>query len=147
MQSTKKLTLVLRDLVTLLEEESSRNPAFAASLDTLLDGLPSRSGRHTRAAKSPKVTLNVPDVFVVFQDKGEMEFRFWVRSLDVPTLKAIIKANGFDAAKASHRWTDPDKFAVLVADQTIARMKRGSGFLTPKSGSDPKPTTPNDSSQ
>jgi hypothetical protein len=37
-------------------------------------------------------------------------------------------------AQAAQRWTDPDKFVKLVIDQTLARMKRGSAFLPPKTG-------------
>ena len=140
MQSTKKLTVVLRDLVALLEDESARNPAFAQSLEDVLAGLPSRAGRPSRRFKSSKPLPPAPDVFAALQEKGESEFRFWVRSLDVPTLKSIIKANGFDPGKASQRWTDQDKFVALVADQTVARMKRGSAFLSPKNQNPASPT-------
>jgi hypothetical protein len=129
MQSTKKLTLVLRDLVALIEEEAASNPAFAARLDAVLAHLPDRKAKKSRSIKPGK---DVPDVFAALQEKGETEFRFWVRTLDVPTLKAIIKVNGYDPGKASQRWTDPDKFIALVADQTIVRMKRGSAFLSPR---------------
>ncbi len=132
MQSTKKLTAVLRDLVALLDDESARNPDFAGRLETVLAGLPHRFGKTRDVLKSAKSVVPTPDVFSALQEKGETEFRFWLRSLDVPTLKAIIKANGFDTAKASRRWTDPDKFVALVGDQTVTRLKRGSAFLPPK---------------
>ena len=106
MQPTKKLTAVLRDLVALLEAESARNPAFAQSLHDVLAGLPSRAGKVSASPASRNLPL-APDVFAALQEKGETEFRFWVRALDVPTLKSIIKANGFDPAKASQRWTGP----------------------------------------
>ena len=126
MQSAKKLTGILRDLVALLDAESERNPEFAARLETILAGLPEKPAKKS---DSSKPIIVAPDVFSALEQKGEAEFRFWVRSLDIPTLKAIIKLNGFDPAKASHRWSDPDKFVALVADQTIARSKRGSAFL------------------
>ena len=129
MQSTKKLTALLRDLLVLVDNEAARNPEFAAKLDTLMAELPARPDRPPRP---PKPAVTVPDVFAVLQEKGENEFGFWTRTLDIPTLKAVIKANGFDPAKASQRWTDPDKFAALVVDQTMARMKRGSAFLPAK---------------
>jgi hypothetical protein len=130
MQPTKKLTPFLRDLLALVDDEANRNPEFAAKLNALMAELPSRSARPPRP---PKIAVSVPDVFAALQQKGESEFAFWVRTLDIPTLKAIIRANGFDPAKASQRLTDLDKFARLVIDQTAARMKRGSAFLPPKS--------------
>ena len=132
MQPTKKLTVVLRDLVALLDDESARNPEFAARLDVVLAGLPDQRGKSRRSQKSLKLGADVLDVFAALQKQGETEFRFWLRSLDVPTLKAVIKANGFDPAKTSHRWAEPDKFVALVADQTAARLKRGYAFLPPK---------------
>ncbi len=129
MQPAKKLTPLLRELLVLVDEEAARNPEFAAKLDAIMASLP---GRPASPPRPPKTPVTVPDVFAALQEKGETEFGFWVRSLDVPTLKAVIRANGFDPAKASQRWTDPDKFVALIIDQTLARMKRGSAFLPPK---------------
>jgi hypothetical protein len=132
MQPTKKLTAVLRDLVTLIEDEAAHNPGFAASLDDILSGLPSRVQRARRSDRQTPPPTDIPDVFAALAAKGEEEFRFWLRSIDLPALKAIIKMHGFDPGKAAQHWTDPDKFLALVADQTISRMKRGSAFLRPK---------------
>lgn len=130
MQPTKKLTTVLRGFLALVDDEATRNPEFAAKLEAVMAELPSRPARPLRL---PKTAIIIPDIFTALQDKGEVEYGFWVRTLDIPTLKAVIRANGFDPAKASQRWTDPDKFAGLVIEQTLARMKRGSSFLPPKS--------------
>ena len=134
MQPTKKLTPVLRDLLALLDEEANRNPDFAAKLNAIMAELPARPARSSRP---PKTVTTLPDVFAALQEKGEDEFRFWVRTFDIPTLKAIIRSNGFDPAKSSQRWTNPDKFVGLVVEQAVARMKRGSAFLPPKSESQP----------
>ena len=131
MQPTQKLTTVLRDFLSLVDDEAARNPDFAAKLEAVMAQLPSRPARPPR---QPKPALVVPDVFGELQSKGELEFGFWVRTLDIPTLKAVIKRNGFDPGKASQRWTDPDKFVGLVIEQTLARMKRGSSFLPPTTG-------------
>jgi hypothetical protein len=132
MQPTKKLITILRDLLSIVEDEATRNPEFARKLNALMAELPSRPVRQPRP---PKIAVNIPDVLGVFQEKGEQEFGFWIRTLDIPTLKAVIRTNGFDPAKASQRWTDPDKFAALIIEQTAARMKRGSSFLPPKNDS------------
>lgn len=129
MQSTKKLTPVLRNLLALVDEEASRNPDFATKLEAIMADLPARP---VRPARLPKPILAIPDVFAVLQEKGELEFGFWVRTLDIPTLKAVIRTNGFDPAKASQRWTDSDKFIGLVIEQTLSRLKRGASFLPPK---------------
>lgn len=132
MHSTQKLTNVLRRLVELVEEEASRNPDFASRLECILAPLPVAKRSKAPKQQVPALDTPLPDVFTAVQEKGEDEFRFWLRSLTLPTLKAIVKVNGFDVAKTSLRWTEPDKFVALIAEQTIAQLKRGSAFLTPK---------------
>ena len=79
---------------------------------------------------------DVPDVYLEHQKRGEEEFRFWLAGLDLAMLKAIVKVNGFDVTKTSRRWTEPDKFVSLITDQVKARLKRGTAFMTPKSGAE-----------
>jgi hypothetical protein len=135
MQVTNKLTPLLRSLVALLEDEAANNPQFAAKLDAVLNGMPGRP----KKARGPQLDPStVPDVFAALDAKGETEFGFWLRTLDLPTLKAIIKLNGFDPGKASLRWKDADKLVGLAFTQALGRSTRGSAFLRPKgcSGSD-----------
>ena len=85
----------------------------------------------------------MPDVFAAREQKGDDEFRFWLRSLTIPILKMIIRVHGFDPGKVSRRWTEPDKYVGLIADQMAARLRRGSGFLpTRASGQAPKEDQP-----
>jgi hypothetical protein len=146
MQSGQKLTRALRALVELVEEEAARNPAFAERLEAVISDLPSGTAAKKPAKpKSASEDIEIPDVLKAFQDKGEPEFRFWLRDFDLPTLKAVVKANGFDPGKNSQRWTEPDKFIALIAEQTAARLRRGSAFLTPKSSDGTESVTDADS--
>jgi hypothetical protein len=124
----EKLTSLIRELAHLLEDEAAKNPPFAARLDALLG--PTLREHATPVPRTRRSQV-VPDVLSVLQEKGEEEFRFWLRSLDLATFKAIIKANGFDVARASQKWTDPDKFINLIAEQAVARLRRGASFLPP----------------
>lgn len=133
MSHAQKLNRVLRDLVALLEEEAGRNPAFAERLEKITAELPAKAVR--KATPKPKPTASVPDVLAELQARGLEEFRFWLRGLDLATLKAVVKANGFDPGKRSARWRDADKFIDLIAEQAEARLKRGTAFLPPPKGS------------
>lgn len=134
MQSTKKLTQVLKDLVALIEDEAQRNPVFAERLEAITSNLPALAKTPGGKKPRPFPQAEVPDVFTVLQERGEDEFRFWLRKLDMPILKAVIKQNGFDPGKVAVRWTDHDKFVALVVEQTQARLKRGAAFLPTKAG-------------
>ena len=95
-ESTKKLTPILRNLLTLVDEEAARNPEFAAKLESIMAELPTRPARPPRP---PTAAVEIPDVFAALKDKGEVEFGFWVRTLDLLTLKAVIRANGLFRAR------------------------------------------------
>jgi len=132
MQPSTSLRTRLRALFDVIESEASRNPSFAAELGTVFGNTPAENVARLRSPSGHKRQVPVPDVFEALQEKGDEEFKFWLRALDLPTLKAIVKQNGFDPARASQRWIDTDKFIALVHEQTQARLKRGSAFLPPK---------------
>lgn len=134
MQPAQKLTQALAALVTLVEEEASRNPDFAQRLESIVADIPSAPvGKKPSKPKPAEPEAPPPDVLAAYESKGESEFRFWLRDFDTTMLKAIVKANGFDPGKNSQRWSEPDKFISLIVEQTIARLRRGSSFLPPKS--------------
>src|SRR5436305_479962 len=128
MQSSQKLIRFMRDLFALVEDEAKQNVTFAVRLETIAEGLGQSPARKPQQRKS-RVSVTTPDVIAALKEKGEEEFTFWLRSLDLPMLKAIVKTNGFDPAKASLRWRESDKFVHLIVDQTRARLRRGSAFL------------------
>lgn len=130
MQRSQTLTKLFRQLADLVSDEAEANPAFAAKLDSILAPLPQKP-----TAKSKAKEAHAPDVFTEFETRGAEEFGFWLRALDLATLKAIIKANGFDPGKTAARWTEPDKFVALIAEQVKARLNRGSAFLSSSSQS------------
>ena len=133
MPRNQKLSVLLRDLAHLLDQEAARNDEFAARLEALLTpALGGRPSKHSGTRAQPHA-VEVPDVLSALEEQGEEEFRFWIRAFDLATLKAIVKSNGFDVARASQKWTDPDKFINLIVEQTSARLRRGSGFLPPPS--------------
>jgi hypothetical protein len=126
--ASRKLNETLRALGRLIEEEADRNPSFAEKLEAITAGLPVRSAAQ-RKDKAQHAVAEIPDVLKEYETRGSDEFRFWLRVNPVPQLRAIIKANGFDPEKKSARWTEPDKLIGLIAEQTAARLKRGSAFL------------------
>ena len=128
MSASRKLIETLRALGRLIEEEADRNPAFAEKLEAITAGLPVRSAAQ-RKDKDHDATAEILDVLKEYESRGPEEFRFWLRACPLLTLRAIIKANGFDPEKRSARWSEPDKLIGLIAEQTAARLKRGSAFL------------------
>ena len=129
MPRNQKLSGLLKGLAQLLEEEAARNVEFSAQLNLLLNPVQASPKPKNPRARGNQSSATTPDVLSTLEELGEEEFRFWLRTFDIRTLKEIVKSNGFDVARASHKWTDPDKFLNLIVEQTSARLRRGSGFL------------------
>ncbi len=131
----QRLSILFRELAQLVDAEAAVNPEFAEKLDALLTPTLGGAKQSTKSrSRADADAAVVPDVLTALEAKGEEEFRFWLRSFDLATLKAIVKFNGFDVARTSQKWADPDKFIDLIAGQATARLRRGSGFLPPPTG-------------
>ncbi len=129
MRSEKALVALLRGLVEVLAEESERNPAFAARLDSLLSALP--ESRRSKAAKrtAPGKRNALPDVHAEWTSRGETDFRLRLREQPVPTIRAVIRAEDRDPTRRTTKWKDAEKLADFVTEGLRARLSRGSAFI------------------
>nr|AWL99398.1 hypothetical protein CIT40_04740 [Bradyrhizobium amphicarpaeae] len=119
---------LLRGLVDLLALEADRNPDFANRLDIVLNSLPAKIGRSPKALGASQE--NAPDVYSKWEEIGETEFVLWLRALSKETLRAIIRANGFDPAGRTPKWKDVEKLSSFIEDSLRARLARGASFMT-----------------
>ncbi|BCQ27927.1 hypothetical protein NK8_61160 (plasmid) [Caballeronia sp. NK8] len=118
----------LEGLVALIKDEAARNPGFAEKLNALFQPV------EPIAAARPKVPakrkdIDVPDVHVEFDARGDEGFREWLHAQPADTLKAIIRHEGFDPARRAAKWKDERKLVTFIADALRARMSRGSAFI------------------
>ncbi|HZM03837.1 MAG TPA: hypothetical protein VFC44_12565 [Candidatus Saccharimonadales bacterium] len=128
MREEKTLAHLLRDLAELVSQEAERNPEFAQRLESILSGVPVRRlSRNIR--KSALNPADLPDIFGELKARGELEFELWLKTLEAPVLKALIKLHDLDASKRSQKWTEPEKLARLICQQIHARVNKGSAFL------------------
>ena len=124
MRSNQPLIALLRSLATLLEEEASRNPAFAAKLEALM---PTADTRPKAPAKRKDIDL--PDVHTELATRDDDDFRAWLRTQPADVLKAIIRREDLDPARRAAKWKDEKKLANFIADGLRWRMSRGSAFI------------------
>ncbi len=121
------MTVLLRNLVALLEEESDRNPAFAARLDEVLTPVHERKLARPKAPKSEPIPL--PDLHAELAARGESEFRHWLRKEPLPVMRALIRAHDLDPARRTTKWKEAEKVADFIVDALRARLARGSAFI------------------
>jgi len=127
MRNEKALIELLRGMVDLLADESSRNPDFAARLDALLSELPARTSPSKKKAKDEVDAL--PDVHAELAARGETEFQLWLNGLPVNVLRALIRTHDLDSTRRTVKWKDAEKLAAFIAEGLRARLARGSSFM------------------
>jgi hypothetical protein len=127
MRNEKALIELLRGMVDLLADESSRNPEFAARLDALLSALPARTSPSKKNAKAEAEAL--PDVHAELAARSETEFQLWLNGLPVNVLRAVIRTHDLDSTRRTVKWKDAEKLAAFIAEGLRARLARGSSFI------------------
>jgi len=128
MRKEKELIGLLQGLVELLAQESERNPEFAHKLEILLSDLPERKIRSKKTTTKPS-SEQLPDIHAEWNARGDTDFRFWLREQPVSILRALIRAEDFDATRRTAKWKDAEKLAEFMADRLRDRQSRGSAFI------------------
>jgi len=59
---------------------------------------------------------------------GEQGLQEALASLDLASLKAIVRAYRLDPARISARWTAPERIIDLITEQARARLNHGRAF-------------------
>jgi hypothetical protein len=72
---------------------------------------------------------HLPDIHVEWSARGEIDFRLWLRDQPVPILRAVIRAEDWDATRRTVKWKEAEKLADFIADSLRARQSRGSAFI------------------
>lgn len=128
-----------------LAARAAEDGAFAAQLMAILresgllavaaeptgeagDAAPRRSSRRPAAARPAEATDLLPDPFALLRERGEAGLRDALVSLDLPTLRAIVRARRLDPARISARWSARERVVTLIVEQVRARANHGRAF-------------------
>jgi hypothetical protein len=128
MRKEKELINMLRGLVELIAEESTHNKDFAKRLETLLSGLPEKRTGLKNGAK-PASPTQLPDIHAEWMEREETDFRLWLRDQPIAVLRAIIRAEDFDATRRTTKWKEAEKLSEFITDRLRDRQSRGSAFI------------------
>jgi len=128
MRKEKELINMLRGLIDLLAEESARNQDFAQRLDNLLSELPERKTGKKKPITKPS-PVQLPDIHAEWNARGDSDFRLWLKDQPVATLRAIIRAEDFDATRRTTKWKEAEKLSEFITDRLRDRQSRCSAFI------------------
>lgn len=128
MRKQKALISLLRGLVDFLTKESARNPEFADKLEALLSDLPEPKVVPKRSVTKSSAG-KLPDIHAEWHTRGEADFRLWLHGQPVAVLRAVIRAQDFDATRRTSKWKEAEKLAEFIVDSLRARILRGASFI------------------
>ena len=125
-----------------LAQRAESDPALAAQLQAALaeSGLagqaPSpRAGakrgsraRQGSAAGASTTDEPLPDPFSVYRAQGEEKLQALLDTLELVSLRAIVRTHRLDPARISARWSARDRVIKLIVDQVKARANHGRAF-------------------
>lgn len=129
MRKEKTLIGLLRGLVKLLVDESAHNPEFGAKLERLLSNLPEKEKLPKKSTAKNEPIEPLPDIHAEWSNRGETDFRLWMREQSVQTLRAIIRVQDLDPSRRTTKWKDVEKLADFIADGLKARLSKGFAFI------------------
>jgi len=117
----KNIRRLLHRLADLIADEAERNQRFAAELHEIL-------GTREGGPKKPRTQPPPEDPFEMYRTKGEEGFKSWLETLDVATLKAMVRQHRLDPSRLSDKWKTKERFVSLIVERVPARLKQGDVF-------------------
>jgi len=121
-----------RALVETLRAVASQIEANSALAAQLLAGpaKKSESGETAQTISHPAREVVAPplDPFAVLRQSGAQGLHEALASVDIGSLKAIVRAHRLDPARISARWTTPERIIELIVEQAQARLNHGRAF-------------------
>jgi hypothetical protein len=128
----KPLTNEAQALVETLRTMASQVEADPALAARLMAGTAIKSEHEAPTPAPPRAAreLVAPplDPFAALRQSGEEGLQQELASLDLASLKAIVRAYRLDPARISARWTAPERIIELIVEQAQARLNHGRAF-------------------
>ncbi len=121
-----------RALVETLRSVASQIEADDALAARLMAGpaITAESGETAQPVSRPAREVVAPplDPFAMLRQSNEQGLREALTTLDLASLKAIVRAYRLDPARLSARWTAPERIIDLIVEQALARLNHGRAF-------------------
>lgn len=115
-----------------LQESGLLTTATADVPAPVVPGPRPRRSAHAGSAGVAPVTKSAAilalDPFSVLRERGEPGLQASLESLDLLSLRQIVRTHRLDPARISARWTARDRVIALIVDQVRARANHGKAF-------------------
>lgn len=127
------LKKALNDLVRVVSDEAARNPEFASKLEEAL-GIKEKPAKQAAARAANRRAPALLDPIELARE-GETALRAKLNELTLDQLKDVVADYGMDPGKLVLKWKTPDRVVEKIVEVSLARVKKGEGFLSSRSGS------------
>lgn len=123
MSDEKEIARRIARILRLLAGKIEENPDMLRDMELIIRDIPSVS----RKRKVEEHPIDF-DIFHVFAEGGEHGLRRRLESVELKTLKGIIRQHGFDVSKLADKWRNKERLVNLVTERVAARSDKGKVF-------------------
>lgn len=115
-----------RTLLAVYAESSASPPVVLPQPQSAATGTRERTRRAAVVEAAPPAPALDP--FALLREHGEAGLRERLSHLELPALRAILRAHRLDPARIAARWTARERIADLIVEQVRARSSLGRAF-------------------
>lgn len=123
---------VLNNVVRVIAEQAERNPEFASRIQEAL-GVKEKPARPPRGRAANRRAPAILDP-VELARQGEPILRERLGKLTLDQLKDVVAEYGMDPSKLVLKWKTPERIIDRIVEVSLARCRKGEGFLSSRSG-------------
>lgn len=118
-ENAKKVARILR----ILAEKVEGNPNILKGLELSQQEIP--AVKQKKEMQEPPINF---DIFQIFAEGDEAALRQKLETLDLRSLKRIIRQHGFDPSKLAEKWRKKERLLNLIIERVFARSDKGRVF-------------------
>ncbi len=124
MSNDKEIAKRVAHILKVLAEKIEENPDTLRDLGLILGDIPTVNQKKKKT-EEPPIDF---DIFQIFAEGGEPALRQKLETLELKTLKGIVRQHGFDSSKLAEKWRKKERLLNLIIERVSARSDKGRVF-------------------
>lgn len=124
MSNDKEIAKKAAHILKVIAEKIEKNPEILSNLGLTLGDIPTVNQKKKKM-EEPPIDF---DIFQIFAEGGEPVLRQKLETLELNTLKKIVRQHGFDPSRLAEKWRKKDRLLNLIIERVSARSDKGRVF-------------------
>lgn len=124
MSNDKEIAKRVARILKVLAKKIEENPDTLRDLGLILGDIPTVNQKKKKT-EEPPIDF---DIFQIFAEGGEPALRQKLKTVELKTLKGIVRQQGFDPSKLAEKWRKKERLLNLIIERVSARSDKGRVF-------------------